>query len=148
VPALGSTDALAATSREGRSTPAAPAVSGLSPIRAATALAQAAATGKPVAATALTTPTQVAVASPDGTMTMTFDASPVRARRGDGTWVPVDTTLVVSGGVVVSRAAAVRMAFSDGASTAPLATMTQGAAVYGVVQTSNMSANMHALPKG
>jgi RHS repeat-associated protein len=63
------------------------------------ALAEAARTGKRVEIVEERTETATVYANPDGTYTARLAAAPVRARTGDG-WAPVDTRLVVKGGVV------------------------------------------------
>jgi hypothetical protein len=94
------------------------------------AIRRAAETGQSVPVPALTTETQSAVANPDGSVTMTLDATPVRVQGDNGSWTPIDTTLALSDGVLKPAAATVAMSFSDGGSTAPLATITKGSATY------------------
>lgn len=54
----------------------------------------AAKTGDRVTVDAATTESSQVFANPDGTFTQEMNAAPVRARRDDGTWAPIDTTLV------------------------------------------------------
>ncbi len=58
------------------------------------ASALAAETGERVAVDAATTESSQVFANPDGTFTREMNAAPVRARKDDGTWAPIDTTLV------------------------------------------------------
>src|SRR5438045_2897090 len=61
---------------------------------------------------ATTETTQVAV-NPDGTSTIEVYAQPQRVRRADGSWTPLDATLVRNGdGSYSPRAATVDMTFS------------------------------------
>ncbi|WP_327315226.1 hypothetical protein [Streptomyces sp. NBC_01235] len=41
-----------------------------------------------------TTESSQVFANPDGTFTQETNAAPVRAQKDDGTWAPIDTTLV------------------------------------------------------
>ena len=54
----------------------------------------AAKTGDRVIVDAATTESSQVFANPDGTFTQEMNAAPVRARKDDGTWAPIDTTLV------------------------------------------------------
>jgi hypothetical protein len=64
-------------------------------------------------------------ANPDGTMTQEESAVPRWARRADGSWTAVDTTLDrAADGTVVPAATVEHMSFS-GSGTGPLATLTQ-----------------------
>ncbi len=54
----------------------------------------AAETGDRVIVDAATTESSQVFANPDGTFTQEMNAAPVRARKDDGTWAPIDTTLV------------------------------------------------------
>lgn len=87
VPAVGAgaTPALA----EGR---AASVAADRTPESEASALA--AQTGERVAVDEATTESSQVFANPDGTFTQEMNAAPVRARQDDGSWAPIDTTLV------------------------------------------------------
>jgi hypothetical protein len=77
--------------------------------------------GSRVEAVDLRTETRTVYAQPDGTMLAELTAQPVRAKRADGIWAPVDTTLVRRpDGTVGPRAAVVDLAFSGGGATVPL----------------------------
>ncbi|WP_258053784.1 hypothetical protein [Streptomyces sp. Ru72] len=54
------------------------------------ASALAAKTGERVAVDAATTESSQVFANPDGTFTQEMNAAPVRARKDDGTWAPID----------------------------------------------------------
>ncbi|MDT5040746.1 MAG: hypothetical protein QOE51_1731 [Actinoplanes sp.] len=84
----------------------------------ATAAWQAHKFGSPVEVLADRTESSQTFAQPDGTFTFRQSASPQRVRKGES-WVPVDTTLVLSGGSVVPKATVLAMRFSGGGS-APL----------------------------
>ncbi|MEJ2855393.1 MULTISPECIES: LamG domain-containing protein [unclassified Saccharothrix] len=80
----------------------------------ATAAGYAKAAGKPVRVDSATTETEELTANPDGTMTYTQHAQPVRVRR-DGGWVPVDLTLERRpDGTFAPKAAPVETVFSPG----------------------------------
>ena len=115
------------------STKAAMSTAGTSSAGAAAAVSRAVATGQPVVVSSLTTPTQSAVANPDGSVTMTIDAGPVRVQQPSGSWSPIDTGLVVSGSTIAPKAASVSMSFSDGGASAPLATITQAGHSYSLL---------------
>lgn len=53
---------------------------------------QARSSGRPVTASALTTPTSVTIARPDGKFALTESAMPVRARR-NGRWLSLNPDL-------------------------------------------------------
>ncbi|WP_406447105.1 LamG domain-containing protein [Streptomyces sp. NBC_00876] len=56
-------------------------------------------------------------ANPDGTFTQEMNAAPVRAREDDGTWAPIDTTLVrEADGSVQARNVTAPLTFSGGGS--------------------------------
>jgi hypothetical protein len=87
----------------------------------AAALAAARADGRPVEALSDRTELSQTFANPSGTLTLRESVAPVRARRADGTWVPVDATLQARPDATVGPAAsAVDVAFSGGG-TGPLA---------------------------
>lgn len=64
--------------------------------------------------------TEQVQAQPDGTMVLSQSTEPVRVRHDDG-WVPVDTALAASAGVLQPAAAAVPVQFSAGGSSIALA---------------------------
>ena len=97
--------------------------SAAAPLTAAAAAARAKATDAPVVADALTTATSTTTADPNGTLTLTQSAEPVRARRSDGTWAALDPTLHVSGSMVTANLTTDPVDLSDGG-TRPLATLT------------------------
>ncbi|WP_112471275.1 LamG-like jellyroll fold domain-containing protein [Streptomyces triticisoli] len=71
-----------------------------------------------------TTESSEVFANPDGTFTQEMNAAPVRARRGDGTWAPIDTTLVrEADGSVRAKGTAVGVTFSGGGSGNGLVTL-------------------------
>jgi hypothetical protein len=76
----------------------------------ATAAWQAHKFGSPVEVLADRTESSQTFAQPDGTFTFRQSASPQRVRKGES-WVPVDTTLVLSGGSVVPKATVLAMRF-------------------------------------
>ncbi|MFE9904904.1 LamG-like jellyroll fold domain-containing protein [Streptomyces achromogenes] len=53
----------------------------------------AAETGEPVVVETATTDSSQVFANPDGTFTQEMNAAPVRAKKDDGSWAPIDTTL-------------------------------------------------------
>ncbi|WP_344010730.1 LamG-like jellyroll fold domain-containing protein, partial [Microbacterium natoriense] len=81
----------------------------------AVASAEAVATGEPVVVDALTSPTQLTSALPDGTMQLEVSTVPVRVEQGE-TWVPVDTSLVPVGEWLEPAASAAPVRFSPGGS--------------------------------
>ncbi|MEV7997046.1 LamG domain-containing protein [Streptomyces sp. NPDC086077] len=73
--------------------------------------------------TATTESSQV-FANPDGTFTQEMNAAPVRARKDDGTWAPIDTTLVrEADGSVRARNTTAGLTFSGGGSGDELVTL-------------------------
>ena len=62
------------------------------------AVAEAKASGRRAIASALTTPTQLVTAQPDGVITATTNVLPVRVHQSHK-WVPVNTTLRSTGGL-------------------------------------------------
>ncbi|GFN01364.1 hypothetical protein Sfulv_61740 [Streptomyces fulvorobeus] len=63
-------------------------------------------------------------ANPDGTFTQEMNAAPVRARKGDGTWAPIDTTLVrEADGSVRARNTTTGLTFTGGGSGDALVTL-------------------------
>ncbi|GAA3105378.1 hypothetical protein GCM10017687_16310 [Streptomyces echinatus] len=84
----------------------------------ATAAGRAAATGKQVEVTGDRTEYSTTMANPDGTFTLTQSAVPQRVHDDDGSWDPVDTTLVRRpDGTVGPRSAVVDLSFSGGGHT-------------------------------
>lgn len=66
-------------------------------------------------------------ANPDGTFTAEQTAQPQRVQQPDGSWLPVDATLVKRpDGAIGPRAGVVRLTFSGGGSDQPLITMAKG----------------------
>jgi hypothetical protein len=93
----------------------------------AAAVKSAAASGHAVVASALTTPTQLVTAQPDGVVGVTSYVLPVRVQRGHS-WVPVNTSLKRSAGRLAPAAIpADGVSFSDGGS-GPMAEIWQGQA--------------------
>ncbi|MBX7470468.1 LamG domain-containing protein [Streptomyces sp. MAG02] len=89
---------------------------------AVAALAQAAASGKPVVIEAWTTPYARTVANPDGTLTQTSTPAPTRAMR-EGSWTDTDASLQVDGDGGLSPKAAVNDLTLSGGGSGPLATL-------------------------
>ncbi|MGN9907460.1 LamG domain-containing protein [Phytohabitans sp. LJ34] len=86
----------------------------------ATAVQLAVAQRSSVRVAELTTETRVVDAKPDGTLTATLAARPVRVRKG-ATWLDVDTTLVrQADGSIAPRATLGDYAFSGGGEGTPL----------------------------
>ncbi|MEU6460830.1 LamG-like jellyroll fold domain-containing protein [Streptomyces sp. NPDC046976] len=84
-----------------------------------TASVRAAATGEQVEVTGERTEYSTTMANPDGTFTLTQSATPQRVQDGDGSWSPVDTTLVRhTDGTVGPKGAVVGMSFSGGGESA------------------------------
>ncbi|MFD3505387.1 LamG-like jellyroll fold domain-containing protein [Streptomyces sp. NPDC058678] len=77
-----------------------------------------------MAVDASTTESSQVFANPDGTFTQEMNAAPVRARKDDGTWAPIDTTLVREGdGSVRAKNTTADLAFSGGGSGDGLVTL-------------------------
>ena len=89
------------------------------------ALAQAKRTGKAVPVTGATTATSTLTANPDGTLTLTEDAVPVRAQV-DGTWRALNPDLVRNANGTLSPAVSTSPLALSGGGSSPLATMTDG----------------------
>jgi hypothetical protein len=98
---------------------------GTGALSSAAASARARATGKPVLAAAMTTPTREVTANPNGTFTMTISPSPVRVER-HGAWVALDATLHANADGTISPAAVPGALTLSGGGTGALATMTSG----------------------
>jgi RHS repeat-associated protein len=76
------------------------------------ALAEAAESDKPVVVDELTTATEQLVANPDGTVTSVTAQAPVRAKNGDGDFVPLDSTLTPEDGRLEPKVASKDVSFS------------------------------------
>ncbi|MFE2723384.1 ricin-type beta-trefoil lectin domain protein [Kitasatospora sp. NPDC059327] len=88
------------------------------------AVTKARSTGKPVVVDAMTDEASKTVANPDGTLTTTDDALPVRTRRG-GTWADIDSTLRPnSDGTLSPAVATTGLTFSGGGSGAMATVLT------------------------
>jgi hypothetical protein len=88
----------------------------------ADALSRARHTGKPVEVTTATSPTDTVMANPNGSLTLTRHAAPVRKRIGS-TWAPLDATLhAAADGTIMPATTSSDLAFSGGGSQ-PLVTM-------------------------
>ncbi|MFF9764839.1 MULTISPECIES: hypothetical protein [Streptomyces] len=73
---------------------------------------------------AATTEWSKVFANPDGTFTQEMNAAPVRAQKGDGTWAPIDSTLVrESDGSVQTKNTTAALALSGGGSGDKLVTL-------------------------
>ena len=100
------------------STPPPAAAAGSGPSSAdAAAAARARATGAPVEVVSRRSPTEQVFARPDGNLSATVSARPVRVQRKDGSWVPVDLTLRRTAGGLVPTAATVDLTLADGGGT-------------------------------
>ncbi|AEV87822.1 hypothetical protein ACWT_6809 [Actinoplanes sp. SE50] len=84
------------------------------------ALAQARKTGTKVEVTAATTATDLLTANPDGTLTMTRTAAPIRQRVG-GQWKNLDATLTANPDGSLSPAVSTSPVVLSGGGTSPLA---------------------------
>ncbi|MET9379794.1 LamG domain-containing protein [Streptomyces sp. NPDC002928] len=88
------------------------------------ASALAAETGERVAVDAVTTESSQVFANPDGTFTQEMNAAPVRARKDDGSWAAIDTTLVrEADGSVRAKNTTAGLTFSGGGSGDGLVTL-------------------------
>ncbi|MFE9882269.1 LamG-like jellyroll fold domain-containing protein [Streptomyces sp. NPDC005784] len=73
---------------------------------------------------AATTESSQVFANPDGTFTQEMNAAPVRARKDDGTWGPIDTTLVhEASGTVQAENTTAGLTFSGGGTGDALVTL-------------------------
>ncbi|MEV4511573.1 FG-GAP-like repeat-containing protein [Dactylosporangium sp. NPDC049525] len=89
------------------------------------ALAKARATGKAVPVDGATTPTSTVSANPDGSLTLTSSAAPVRKRVGQE-WLALDPVLrLTSDGTIVPGVTTSSVVLSDGG-TGPLAVLDNG----------------------
>ncbi|GAA3506593.1 hypothetical protein GCM10019016_137080 [Streptomyces prasinosporus] len=85
------------------------------------ASALAAATGERVVIESATTESSRVFANPDGTFTQETNAAPVRAKKHDGSWASIDTTLVrEADGAVRAKNATAALTFSGGGSGSSL----------------------------
>jgi len=96
------------------------------PLTSEQASARARATGRPVTVSALTTPTSVTVARPDGRFALTESAVPVRA-RSDGRWKNLNPVLHHNANGTISPAVTSSALTLSGGGTGPLAVMTTDA---------------------
>ncbi|WP_268246503.1 DNRLRE domain-containing protein [Streptomyces xantholiticus] len=71
-------------------------------------------------------------ANADGTTTVEAYTGPIRVKQPDGSWRPIDTTLVVENGVVRPKTAAADITFSGGGSSRPLAEVSRGSRTLGL----------------
>ncbi|WNB97877.1 DNRLRE domain-containing protein [Streptomyces sp. CGMCC 4.7035] len=71
-------------------------------------------------------------ANADGTTTVESFTGPIRVKNPDGSWTPVDTTLVADDGVVRPKAAAADITFSGGGEAEPLAEVSRGGRSLGL----------------
>jgi hypothetical protein len=92
------------------------------PLDEARASAQAQATGKAVTVEAATTPTELEVANPDGTFTLTQSVAPVR-KYASGSWKSLDATLVRRSDGTIAPALATTDLVLSGGGDGPLAVM-------------------------
>jgi hypothetical protein len=141
-PASARAAATGGTSAAAPAAPAGPAEPLTRPDPAAARLT-ARATGKKVEVLSQRTDLTQVFANPDGTMTMTSAARPVRVRRPDGSWDPIDTTLTAAAdGTIRPGATSVDLVFSGGG-TGPLTTVTY----HGVTLAVQAPASLGPLPK-
>lgn len=88
------------------------------------ASALAAETGERVAVDASITESSQVFANPDGTFTQEMNAAPVRARKSNSAWAPIDTTLVrEADGSVRAKNTTAGLTFSGGGSGEGLVTL-------------------------
>jgi len=87
---------------------------------------QAVATGQPVAVDSLTTATTTVLANPDGSLTQTTNALPVRVQQ-NGSWVPLDDTLTTNADGTVRTTATTTAVTLSGGGTSPLVTFSNQA---------------------
>ena len=106
----------------GAATPDGARAEGPVPLSAFQASARARKTGKPVVASALTTPTSVTLAKPGGLFTVTESLVPVRAYR-DGKWQALNPGLHRNAGHRVSPAVTTGGLVLSGGGTGPLAVL-------------------------
>ncbi|MBF8174975.1 LamG domain-containing protein [Streptomyces olivaceus] len=91
------------------------------------ASALAAQTGERVAVDQAVTESSQVFANPDGTFTQEMNAAPVRARKSDDNWAPIDTTLVrEADGTVRAKNTTAAVTFSGGGSGTELVELKDG----------------------
>lgn len=74
-----------------------------------------------------TTGSSQVFANPDGTFTQEMNAAPVRARKVDGTWAQIDTSLIrAADGSARTKNTTARVSFSGGGSGSGLVTLEDG----------------------
>ena len=133
-PVVGSTGASAAARLAGRSTVATDKAKPSAEVTvrpdAVSALSAARAEGHRVEVSDADGSNVVTYANPDASFTRVVSQQPVRISQG-GTWLPVDTSLIVSGGSVHPRAAAVGLRLSGGGDQS-LVSVTGGRATFGL----------------
>ncbi|WP_052745221.1 DNRLRE domain-containing protein [Streptomyces sp. WM6386] len=71
-------------------------------------------------------------ANADGTTTVEAYTGPIRVKQPDGSWRPVDTTLVAENGVVRPKSTAADITFSGGGSGEPLAEVSRDGRTLGL----------------
>lgn len=71
-------------------------------------------------------------ANADGTTTVESYTGPIRVKQQDGSWRPIDTTLMSEDGVVRPKNAAADITFSGGGSGEPLAEVSRGGRTLGL----------------
>lgn len=101
----------------------APAAISATPLTAEQALTRARTTGAAVPVPGATTPTDTLTANPDGTLTVTEAAQPVRKEVG-GTWTALDATLTANPDGTLSPAVSTDGLTLSGGGSGPLATLT------------------------
>jgi hypothetical protein len=105
--------------------PTAPANTPQRPLTIEQALTQAHSSGQAVAVDGATTSTDSITANPDGSLTRTVAASPVRKRTG-GSWTNLNPTLVANADGSISTADTTSDLHLSSGGNGPLATMTTG----------------------
>lgn len=119
---------LSAFSPVAASSAATPVVAGSGSITPETVASEAAAeSGQREEVLTRRTETSQLFANPDGTFTQETNAAPVRAKKADGSWSAIDTTLIGTGdGQVVATTTVNRVQFSGGGSGQPMASISTG----------------------
>ncbi|MFI5824909.1 LamG domain-containing protein [Streptomyces rishiriensis] len=88
---------------------------------------RAAESGEQVAVKGATTGSSQVFANPDGTFTQEMNAAPVRARKADGAWAPIDTSLIrAADGSARTKNTTARVSFSGTGSGSGLVTLEDG----------------------
>jgi hypothetical protein len=98
---------------------------GAGPLTETGAIARAKATGRAVVADALTTPTSLTTANPDGTVTLTESSQPVRV-KSNGAWTALDATLEPNRDGTLSPAATPSGLRLSAGGSGPLAVLDSG----------------------